>query len=180
MIAASIYCYLIKYKVKHLLPIHNINNKLNKFYIDSLNWKCKHKKPYILLLISNNIKIDEKSYLLYWIFDNKKYLKIYSVNSLYLILRYLNRSPEEINGNKYLTLVPANERKEKIKKNEKLWIKIRYLIRSRTKNFDDYDRKCMKIKFDSDDELSLNQMIEILTIKELFFLKITNIIYKFS
>ena len=99
---------------------------------------------------------------------------------MYLILRYLNRSPEEINGNKYLTLVPANERKEKILKNEKLWIKIRYLIRSRTKNFDDYDRKCMKIKFDSDDELSLNQMIEILTIKELFFLKITNIIYKFS
>ena len=31
----------------------------------------------------------------------------------------------EINGNKYLTLAPTNETKEKIKKYEELWIKIR-------------------------------------------------------
>ena len=36
---------------------------------------------------------------------------------------------EEINRNKYLTLVPANESKEKIKKYEELRSKIRYLIR---------------------------------------------------
>ena len=30
-------CYLIKYKVKNLLSFHNINNKLNKFCIDSIN-----------------------------------------------------------------------------------------------------------------------------------------------
>ena len=41
---------------------------------------------------------------------------------------------EEINGNKYIMLVPANESKEKIKKYEVLWIKIRDLIRSTTKN----------------------------------------------
>ena len=33
------------------------------------------------------------------------------------------------------------KRYEKIKKYEKLWIKIRYLIRSITKNLDDYDEK---------------------------------------
>ena len=38
-IAVSIYCYLIKYQRKHLWPFHNTNNKLNKFYIDSINWK---------------------------------------------------------------------------------------------------------------------------------------------
>ena len=37
LVAVSIYCYLIKYKRKHLLPFHNIDNKLNKFYIDSIN-----------------------------------------------------------------------------------------------------------------------------------------------
>ena len=32
LIAVSIYCYLIKYQGKHLLPFHNTNNKSNKFY----------------------------------------------------------------------------------------------------------------------------------------------------
>ena len=68
---------------------------------------------------------------------------------------------EEINKNKYLTLVPTNESKEIIKKYEELWSKIRDLIRSITKNSDDYDEKYMKIKFNSDDELPLNKMIEI-------------------
>ena len=46
---------------------------------------------------------------------------------------------QEINGNIYLTLVPTNEGKGKIKKHEELWIKIKYLIRSITKNSSDYD-----------------------------------------
>ena len=54
-------------------------------------------------------------------------------------------------------LVPTNKSKEKIKKYEELFIKIRDLIRSITKNSDDYDydEKCIEIKFDSDDELPL-------------------------
>ena len=44
----------------------------------------------------------------------------------------------------------ANESKEKIKKYEELWIKIRDLIRSITKNSENYDEKYMKIKFNSD------------------------------
>ena len=31
LIAVSIYCYLIKYQAKNLLPFHNTNKKLNKF-----------------------------------------------------------------------------------------------------------------------------------------------------
>ena len=34
-----IFCYLIKYRGKYLLPFHNTDNKLNKFYIDIINWK---------------------------------------------------------------------------------------------------------------------------------------------
>ena len=47
-------------------------------------------------------------------------------------------------------VVPTNERK-KIKKYEELWSKIRDLIRSITKNSDDYDEKYMKIKLNSYD-----------------------------
>ena len=60
-----------------------------------------------------------------------------------------------------MTLVPTNENKEKIKKYKELWIKTRDIIRSRTKNSDDYDEKYMKIKFSLDDELPLNKTIEI-------------------
>ena len=94
--------------------------------------------------------------------DNQKYVKIYSANAFYLIFRYVNGSFGEINGSKYLTLVSTDESKgKKIKNNEELWIKIRDLIRSITKNADDHDcdEKYIKIRFDSDDELLLNKMI---------------------
>ena len=68
---------------------------------------------------------------------------------------------DTFSGNKYLTLVRTNESKEKTKKYEELWIKIRDLIRSITEILDDYDEKYMKIKSHSDDYLPLNKMIEI-------------------
>ena len=55
-----------------------------------------------------------------------------SVNPLNLIFKKVNGYFEEIVGNKYLKLVPTNESKEKIKKYEGLWSKIRDLIRSIT------------------------------------------------
>ena len=68
----------------------------------------------------DKIKIDEKSYkniLIYYngyvTIKDLKYVKINSVNPLYLIFSKGNGYFEEINGNKYLTQVPpANERKK--------------------------------------------------------------------
>ena len=102
-------------------------------------------------------------YIAYLTIKNSKYVKISSGNPLYFMLSKMNRCFEEINENKCLTLVPNNESKEKIKKYEELWIKIRDLIRSITKNLDDYDEKYIKTKFDSDYELPLKKIIEILT-----------------
>ena len=42
-----------------------------------------------------------------------KYVKINSVNPLYLITNKVNGYFEEVNKSKYLTLVPTNESKEK-------------------------------------------------------------------
>ena len=67
----------------------------------------------------NNIKIDEKSYkniFIYYI-DYMK-IKINSENPLYLIINKVKGYFEEINGNKYLTLILTNENKAKIKKYE--------------------------------------------------------------
>ena len=91
----------------------------------------------------------------------KKDLKIYIVNPLYLIFGNVNGYFKKINENKNLTLVPTNESKEKIKKYQELWIKIRELIWSITKSLNDYDEKYTKIKFDPDDNLPLNKTIEI-------------------
>ena len=113
----------------------------------------------------DNTQIDEKQYkniLICYIgyVTIKKDLKSYSVDSLYLIFGDVNGYFEEINENKYLMLVSTYENNEKIKKYEELWIKIRDLIRSITKNLDDFDEKYMKIKFDLDSNLPLSKTIE--------------------
>ena len=99
----------------------------------------------------NKIKIDEKSYeniLIYYIgymaIKDSKYVKINSINPSYITFIKANGYVEEINGNKYFTLVPINESKEVITKYEELWSKIRNFIRSITKESDDYEKR----KFD--------------------------------
>ena len=70
-------------------------------------------------LETNKIKRDENSYkniVIYYIgymtFKDLRYVKINSANPLYLIINKINGYFEEINGNKYLALVPINESKE--------------------------------------------------------------------
>ena len=112
-----------------------------------------------------------------------KYVKINSVNPLYLIFSKVNGYFEEINKSKYLTLVSTNESKEKIKKYEELSSKIRDLIRSITKHSDDYDENYMKIKFNSDDELPLNKVIQIpsmIIVVRAIFLENKKYLHKFS
>ena len=46
-----------------------------------------------------------------------------------------------------MTLVPTDG------KYEELWTKVRYPIRSKTNNSDDYGEKYMKIKFNSENDL---------------------------
>ena len=96
----------------------DIKNRAYYFFNDIIN--IKHFDP-------NNVKINEKSYkniLVYYIgyvtIENLKYLKINSVNPLYLIFSKVNGYFEEIDGNKYLTLIPTNESKEKIKKTQRI------------------------------------------------------------
>ena len=84
----------------------------------------------------NDIKVDEKSYKNIFIYYTEnvtikglKNIKINSVNLSYLIFSKMNEYFEEVNKNTYLTLASTSESKEKIKKYEELWSKIRNLIR---------------------------------------------------
>ena len=95
-------------------------------------------------MILKQIKKSYKNTFIYYNGDvtikDLKYVKIKSVNPSYFIFSNLNGYFEEINKSKYLTLAPFNESKEKIKKYEELWSKIRDLIMSITKKSDDYDQ----------------------------------------
>ena len=57
------------------------------------------------------------------------------------------------NGTKYLTLVSTDEIKGILKMYEELQNNIKGLIRSITNNLNNYDKKYMKTKFNSDDGL---------------------------
>ena len=88
------------------------------------------------------------------------YEAIISVNSLYLIIDKINGYIEESNRNKYLALVPPVEWNDTLKKYEELWGKLRDFNRSMINNFDNYDEKYMKIKFNSDDDLPLKKTLK--------------------
>ena len=81
---------------------------------------------------------------MWYAIKNSKYVKINSVNPLYLIFNKVNGYFEELNEIKYLTIVLTYESKEKIERYEELWSKIRDLLRLTTKSLDDYDQKYMK------------------------------------
>ena len=116
----------------------NIKTRTYYFFDDIIN--IKNLDP-------NNIKIDEKSYknlLTYYI----GYMTPNNIKHLYHIINIEKRYIKESNWNNYLTLVPTDESRDKLKKYEQLWSKINDLIiRSRNNNSDDYDEKYMKIKF---------------------------------
>ena len=83
---------------------------------------CQYLLYHLLPFQFTNIKTDEKSYkniLIYYIgyvtIKDLKYVKINSVNTLYLIFGIVNGYFEEINGNDYFLLVPTYESKEIVK-----------------------------------------------------------------
>ena len=89
----------------------DIKNRTNYFFNEIINIKNFDR---------NDIKIDEKSYKNIFIYytgyltiKDSKNAKINSVNPLYLIFINVKGQFEEINENKYLTLVPTNVSKEK-------------------------------------------------------------------
>ena len=91
------------------------------------------------------MKIDKKLYfslfkiiIVYYIgygtVKNLNYVKINSVNRLYLIIHKINGYIKESSENMYLTLVLNDESKYPLEKYKEMWSKIRDLISSITNN----------------------------------------------
>ena len=111
----------------------------------------------------SKIEVDEKSYkntVIYHIgcvtVKDVSYATINNVN-LWYIINKINGYIEENNGNKYLTPVLTDESKNTIKMYEERWNTIRDIIRSITNNWEKYEKKYMKIKFNSTDNWPLRK-----------------------
>ena len=123
---------------------------------------------------SNLLKIDKKSYKdidIYYIgyitVKDSDYVKINSVNPLYLMIDKVSGYNEEKNGSKYLIFDSADKNKEVIKKYNQLWDEIKNKIETinggKTSEHSpaEYDKDFMKIKFDTDDNLPLNKTLKL-------------------
>ena len=81
---------------------------------------------------------------------------IYSVNPLYLLVNHTSEYIEEKNENKYLIFDSTDENKDLLKKCNDVWSGIKNKIEAISSDQWDYEKDCMKIKFNSDDDLPLN------------------------
>ena len=66
--------------------------------------------------------------------EDSNYVKIKSVNSLYLIINKVDGNVEELNRNKYLTLISIDKSKEVLTKYTELWDEIENSIEKRNIN----------------------------------------------
>ena len=82
---------------------------------------------------------------------------IYNANPLYLQVNHANGYIEVKNGNKYLISDDSvDENKEVLKKYADVWNG----IKNKIKAINDYGKDYMKIRFNSDDDLSLNKPLK--------------------
>ena len=147
-------------------------------------------RTYYLKFDSSLIKIENKSYKSIAIYhigyipikSIRDYENINGVNPFYLIIGDVDGYIEESNGNKYVTFAFTVNNKKVLEKYTKLSDEIKYHIQ--TINADksgEYETDYMKIKFNSDDDLSLNKILKLHNVTLGLYLKnMVNNIHKYS
>ena len=89
------------------------------------------------------------------------YESIYSVNPLYLCINHASGYIKEKNGNKYLSFDSVDENEEELKNTQMFGSRIKSKIRAiNGRKENNYEKDYMKIKFDSDDDLLLNNQLK--------------------
>ena len=117
--------------------------------------------PILLKIDKNSYKNIDIYYIGYITMKDSDYVKINSVNPLYLIIDEVDGHFEEKNGNKYLILDSTDKNKEVLIKYTKLWDGIKNSIEKVNNKLGEYGKDFMKIKFNSDDNLPLNKTLKL-------------------
>ena len=145
------------------------NGKYQTNYIKNRTYCSFNDMIYIENFDSKLLKIDTKSYKnidTYYIgyitikyFD---YVRINNANPLYLIIGKADGYIEEKNGNKYLIFASTDKNKEVLTINREVWDEINYLIKTiNGGEAGEYEEKHIKIRYNSDDNLPLNKVLNI-------------------
>ena len=139
----------------------NIKNRIYYFYDDMVNIKD---------FDSNLLKIDKKSfkniaiYSIGYITEKDKY-KINSINPLYLLVHEIDGFIEEKEGSKYLNITLTYSNGKALKKYAEICSGIKGQIKKINGNkLGEYGKDYKKIKFNSDDDLSLNKQLKVMSL----------------
>ena len=100
---------------------------------------------------------------------------------MYLIINEVDGYVEEINENKYLTLVSTDKNKEVLTKYSELWDGIKNSFEKINNKSGEYGKDFMKIKFNSINSLPLNKTLKLhnmTIIVRSVFEEVVNIIHK--
>ena len=88
-----------------------------------------------------------------------------SVNHLYLMINRIDGFIEEKNGDKYLNIADTDRNSEVLKKYSEVWNKIKDRIKKiNDSELGEYDKDFIKIKFNTDVDMSLNKQLNFPTI----------------
>ena len=93
--------------------------------------------------------------------EDLDYVNMHSVNPLYFIIYKVDGHIEESNGNKYLIFASADKNKKILTNYTELLNKIKNLTEKINDKPGEYGKHFMKIKFNSDDNLPLNEILKL-------------------
>ena len=139
----------------------NIKNRTYYFFDDMINIEVFD--PDLLKIdkkTNKNIDIYYIGYITIKNIDDYEY--IYSVNPLYLIIGEVDGHIEEKNGSKYLVFDSTDENRKVLEKYAELWDGIKNEIKTINGGKEgEYSKIFKKIKFDTNDNLSLNKPLKL-------------------
>ena len=122
----------------------NIKNRTYYLFDDMIN--IKDFDSYLLKIDKKSYKNTDTYYIGYITMKDSDYVKIHSINPLYLIMEEVDRYLEEKNENEYLTLVSTDKNKEVLIKYTEFSVKIKNLIECNSIIAGKYEKYFMKIK----------------------------------
>ena len=136
----------------------NIRNRRYYFWNGLINLKDFDPK---LLKLYKKPSIDISIYCIGYVTKKPEY-NINSVNPLYLLIGELDGFIEKKEGAKYLNISLTHNNNDVLIKYAEVWSGIKYQIKKiNNGSVGEYGKDYMKIKFDSDDNISLNKILKL-------------------
>ena len=139
----------------------NIKSRIYYFHDDLINLKEFDPSQ---LNLDKKSSMDVNIYYIEYITTKSigDYENTTCVNPLYLIINDVDGYIEENDKNKYLSFASTDNNKEVLKKYIKVLYEVKYHIQKiNGDEFGEYGKDYMKIKFDSDDDLPLDKILNV-------------------